>query len=101
MFENSSPTRSLTVAAPYEQCRGRNRGRQGADRRRNLRSFFIAALISIPLLAADVNPDQYLAHVRYLASPELKGRATGSPGLEKAAHYIAGQFRSFGLKPEE
>jgi aminopeptidase YwaD len=101
MFENSSPTRSLTVAAPYEQCRRRNRDRQGADRRRNLRSFFIAALISIPLLAADINPDQYLAHVRYLASPELKGRATGSPGLEKAAHYIAAQFRSFGLSPTE
>src|SRR5581483_3291198 len=35
----------------------------------------------------------------YLASPELRGRATGSPELEKAAHYIANQFHSFGLKP--
>jgi hypothetical protein len=58
-------------------------------------------LISCVALAADVNPDLYLAHVRYLASPELKGRATGSPELEKAAHYIAGQFRSFGLKPAD
>jgi aminopeptidase YwaD len=53
------------------------------------------------LAAADINPDQYLAHVRYLSSPALKGRATGSPELEKAAHYIAAQFRSFGLKPVE
>ncbi len=31
----------------------------------------------------------------------MKGRATGSPGLEKAAHYIAAQFKSFGLTPTE
>jgi hypothetical protein len=41
----------------------------------------------------------YLAHVRYLASTELQGRATGSPGLETAARYIEQQFRSDGLKP--
>ncbi len=32
-------------------------------------------------LAADINPDQYLAHIKYLASPELKGRRTGTPEL--------------------
>src|ERR1700679_4260163 len=58
-------------------------------------------LISVVASAADVSPDLYQAHVRYLASPELKGRATGSPELEKAARYIAGQFQSFGLKPVE
>ena len=61
----------------------------------------LLGLFSFVALAADVSPDLYQAHVRYLASPELKGRATGSPELEKAAHYIAGQFRSFGLKPVE
>jgi len=64
--------------------------------------FFFAALLSISLaLSADVNPDLYIAHVRYLASPALKGRATGSPELAKAAHYIEAQFRSFGLRPTE
>jgi aminopeptidase YwaD len=63
--------------------------------------FGILFSLLIPLGAADVNPDQYLAHIRYLASPELKGRATGSPELEKAARYIENQFRSFGLKPVE
>jgi hypothetical protein len=53
----------------------------------------------ILLLAADVSPQAYLDNVKYLASPELKGRATGSPELEKAAQYIAGKFQSFGLKP--
>src|SRR5580692_1157160 len=65
------------------------------------KSFALAFLAIALTLSADVSPDLYLAHVRYLASPELKGRATGSPGLEKAAHYIAAQFRSFGLTPTE
>src|SRR6185295_14486684 len=49
--------------------------------------------------AADINPATYLEDVRYLASDKLKGRATGSPEIEQAAQYIAGQFKSFGLKP--
>jgi aminopeptidase YwaD len=67
---------------------------------RGPKRVFLAALLAIPL-AAEVDPNLYLSHIRYLASPELKGRATGSPELEKAAHYIAGQFRSFGLQPSE
>ncbi len=50
---------------------------------------------------AQISAQEYLAHIRYLASPELKGRATGSPELEKAASYITGQFKSFGLKPAD
>ena len=62
-------------------------------------AFSILLLCPLALTAADVQPDEYLAHVKYLASPQLKGRATGSPEIEKAAAYIAGQFRSFGLQP--
>jgi len=58
-------------------------------------------LIPVALSAADVSPKTYLADVQYLASPELKGRATGSPEIEKAAHYIESQFKSFGLKPPD
>src|SRR6185503_17470040 len=47
---------------------------------------------------ATIDPNLYLSDVKYLASPELKGRATGSPELEKAAAFIAGKFREFGLK---
>ena len=52
-------------------------------------------------LAADpaIDPARYLADVKFLASPQLRGRATGSPELEKAAAFIAGKFREFGLKP--
>jgi Peptidase family M28/PDZ domain/PA domain len=48
---------------------------------------------------AKIDPNLYLSDVKYLASAELKGRATGSPELEKAAAFIAGKFREFGLKP--
>lgn len=38
-------------------------------------------------------------HVRFLASDELGGRATPSPGLDKAADYIAGRLKAAGAKP--
>ncbi len=39
------------------------------------------------------------AHIRFLASDDLQGRRTGSPGNFIAARYIAEQFRAFGVKP--
>jgi aminopeptidase YwaD len=39
------------------------------------------------------------AHVKYLASDALEGRLTGTPGAEKAAEYIASEFKSYGLSP--
>ncbi len=48
---------------------------------------------------ANINPTLYLGDIKFLASPELRGRATGSPELEKAADYIARKYREFGLQP--
>src|SRR5271165_822165 len=48
---------------------------------------------------AAFDPDRYLQHTKFLASPEMRGRATGSPELEKAAQYIAEQFGADGLRP--
>src|SRR5438874_197154 len=50
---------------------------------------------------AAVDPNLYLNDVKFLASKEMRGRASGSPELEKAADFIAGNFREFGLKPVE
>src|SRR5579871_6952296 len=58
-------------------------------------------LAPVALSAAQVSPQTYLADVTYLASPQIERRGTGSPELEKAAAYIAGQFKSFGLKPAD
>ncbi len=48
---------------------------------------------------ASIDPGLYMDDVKFLASKNLKGRATGSPELEKAAAFIAARFRSFGLEP--
>ncbi len=63
-------------------------------------AFAAATLLSAATTGPDLlDPDHYLAHIRYLASPEMKGRATGSPEIEKAAHYIARQFKEDRLHP--
>src|SRR5690242_18521618 len=53
--------------------------------------------------AADASPEfsptRYMRDVIYLASDELKGRGDGSPELNRAADYIATEFRRAGLKP--
>ncbi len=38
-------------------------------------------------------------HINFLASDSLKGRNTPSPELDRAAEYIAGEFKRYGLKP--
>ena len=64
-----------------------------------LLSVLVLGVAALAFAPAQISPDTYLSEVKYLASPELKGRATGSPELEKAAAYISGLFKSFGLKP--
>jgi hypothetical protein len=70
-------------------------------------SFLVAGLLAAAALYAatvgspDFSADRYLSHIKYLASPEMKGRESGSPELERAAQYIASQFRADGLKPPD
>src|SRR5712692_2651515 len=71
----------------------------------NIRKFWkrtacaTLVLSSVALAATlGVDPNQYLNDIKFLSSPEMKGRATGSPELEKAAAWIAGRFKEFGLK---
>src|ERR1700733_8554191 len=47
---------------------------------------------------AAFDADRYLNHIKSLASPEMRGRESGSPELEKAAQYIAAQFKADGLE---
>ncbi|HLH19800.1 MAG TPA: M28 family peptidase [Bryobacteraceae bacterium] len=51
--------------------------------------------------APAIDPKVYLEEVKYLASPELQGRKTGTPQAEQAAAYIAGKFREFHLEPPD
>jgi hypothetical protein len=60
----------------------------------------VALLAALRLAAAvEVDPQQYLEDIKYLASEQLKGREDGTPELDQAADYIARQFRAFGLRP--
>ena len=67
-----------------------------------LRSAFLAYLLLInsPGAAwADISPERYLAHVKVLASEEMKGRGNDRPELQLAAKYLAEQFQACGLQP--
>jgi hypothetical protein len=66
-----------------------------------LTCLVLAAACAIRLYAdpRHVDPRAYLDHIKYLASDDLEGRGDGAPGLEKAADYIATNFRTGGLEP--
>jgi len=49
--------------------------------------------------AAEINPKAAEEHLSILASAEFEGRGTGEPGGEKAAAYIAEEFKKLGLTP--
>jgi Peptidase family M28 len=65
------------------------------------------AFVAVTLTAAAFGqtPDwnslgkQWWSHIQFLADDSLEGRDTGSPGFEKAADYMAEQFRAAGLEP--
>jgi hypothetical protein len=70
-----------------------------------LSTLYLNALIAVPArrpasdLVSDLSAARYFDHVKYLASDAMKGRGDGSPELDKAADYIASQFRLWGLRP--
>ena len=80
------------------------------------RSAFVVYLTGLCLLAQNVPPkandaseiqhvldeikaDSLRTDLTYIASDQLEGRDTPSPGLDLAADYIAAQFRRAGLEP--
>jgi hypothetical protein len=64
---------------------------------------FLAAGQGIPLdwqaVLNRINPESLRAHVTFLSSDLLEGRATPSRGLDIAASYIATHFDGAGLEP--
>ena len=49
--------------------------------------------------AAGIRPDRIRQHITFLASDELAGRDTPSPGLEAAASYLVEALEAAGLEP--
>jgi hypothetical protein len=48
---------------------------------------------------ASINEEDYLRKIWVIAHDSMGGRANPSPGLDMTAHWIADEFRSYGLKP--
>ena len=49
--------------------------------------------------AASITESDVRRRINLIADDSMMGRDTPSPGLETAAQYVAGQFKSFGLRP--
>ena len=48
---------------------------------------------------SQVSAERIVSHLEFLASDKLEGRRAGTPAADKAADYIAAQFRRYNLKP--
>ena len=67
-----------------------------------MRRIVLLLLLFAPALIAAtpaIDAERLIGHIQFLASDDLKGRASGSPELERAADYIAKQFSDIGLSP--
>ncbi|MBI4445857.1 MAG: M28 family peptidase [Acidobacteria bacterium] len=61
---------------------------------------FTALVFSLPVFGgASANSREFVRHLRYLSSDELKGRGNSTPEIHKAAEYIAENFKALGLRP--
>src|SRR6266545_1557355 len=61
-------------------------------------ALVVSALAQQPT-ASTPSVDRLKQVISYLASDALEGRRTGTPGANDAAHYIAGEFNRYGLRP--
>lgn len=76
---------------------------------KNIIPLCAAMLLAVPFAQAQEGKPEDIAqtirqpeverHIRFLASDELQGRDTGSPGLRVASRYIAEYFRQHGIQP--
>jgi Zn-dependent M28 family amino/carboxypeptidase len=65
-----------------------------------MRALLLAsALVLATPAMADAAGDRWLSHVKVLADDKMEGRLTGTPGYDRAAAYVVGEFRKLGLKP--
>ena len=76
-----------------------------------MKRLIVVAILAFPLVSAcqsgatveeavaSISESDFLAKVSVIADDSMMGRADPSPGLDMTAHWIADQFRQYGLKP--
>ncbi len=65
-----------------------------------MRALFLASALLLTAPAQAASPeDRWLSHVKVLADDNMEGRLTGTAGYDRAAAYVADEFRKLGLKP--
>lgn len=62
-------------------------------------SFSLSAQDVSARYGEDITAAALKKQLQVIAGPEMEGRETATPGQEKAAAYIAGQFKAAGLQP--
>ncbi len=69
---------------------------------KRIAGFAFGLLLVFPSVEAQkIKEKTVKKHLYTLASDEMEGRKTGTPGIEKAAKYIEGEFKKIGLKTYE
>jgi len=63
------------------------------------RLLAVAGIVSAAVATVAADGASWWTHVEFLADDALAGRDTGSPGHQRAAEYVADQFRKAGLEP--
>ncbi|HEU4929222.1 MAG TPA: peptidase M28, partial [Candidatus Krumholzibacteria bacterium] len=58
-----------------------------------------AVLVAASAKTTAISAERMLAHVNYLASDKLEGRAPGSPGEQKTVAYLTEQLTQMGCEP--
>src|ERR1051326_1301494 len=61
--------------------------------------FFVLLAMAALAQVSDISGERIRAHVKFLASDLLEGRAPGSRGGDLATEYLATQFALIGAKP--
>src|SRR4051794_37967286 len=59
----------------------------------------LVVLAALVLTDPAAEGKRWWSHIEFLAADALEGRDVGSPGFEKGAAYVEGQFKEIGLKP--
>lgn len=59
----------------------------------------IAPSHALPKEPSQARIDAWWVHVEAIANDGMEGRLTGSPGYDRAAQYVVGEFEKLGLKP--